>query len=171
MTDYKPSALMIAWEKALRNPDLKQTNGALCKVDDSGNKSYCCLGVLEEVAGNTPKPQAPPFAQMGSYNLAFYGPTAWGETGLPDRGLIDLLFDRPVNHDPDTYRSEGNVTLGIDEYGCSVEAAKLNDDYGWTFEQIADQIKLVYIDGTGDYNDYSIEGHKKSDDYQQDDCW
>jgi hypothetical protein len=108
---------------------------------------------------------------MGSYNLAFYGPTAWGETGLPDRGLIDLLFDRPVNHDPDTYRAEGNVVLGVDEYGAAVEAAELNDDYGWTFEQIADQIKLVYIDGTGDYNDYSVEGHKKSDDYEQDDCW
>jgi hypothetical protein len=171
MTDYKPSELMIAWEKALRNPDLKQTNGALCKVDDSGNKSYCCLGVLEEVAGNTAKYQAPPFAQMGSYNLAFYGPTAWGETGLPDRGLIDLLFNRPVDHDPDVYRSEGNVTLGVDEYGCSVEAAELNDDYGWTFEQIADQIRLVYIDGDGIPENYVIDSAGKSSRYDAQDCF
>ncbi len=165
MTDstYKPSELMIAWEKALRNPDLKQTNGALCKVDDSGNKSYCCLGVLEEVAGNTPRASDTSLTYIVAGNLAFYGPTAWGETGLPDRGLIDVLFDRPIDHDPDVYRSEGNVTLGVGEYGDAVEAAELNDDYGWTFEQIADQIRLVYIEGTGDYNDYPIEGSKQSD--------
>ena len=34
------------WLDALRSGEYEQTSGALKKVDDEGNYSYCCLGVL-----------------------------------------------------------------------------------------------------------------------------
>ena len=38
------------WISALLSGDYKQTTGALCRTDESGNESYCCLGVLTELA-------------------------------------------------------------------------------------------------------------------------
>lgn len=163
--EYKPTQLMIDWEKALRNPELKQTQGALCKADDEGNKSYCCLGVLEEVAGNVAKPPASrEFLGESANNWGFFGPTAYGEVGMPSGELVDLLFGRvtPV----DRYDTEANVPLGVDWAGDSLGAADLNDDHGWTFEQIADEIRKVYIDGDGDWSSNEINPRK----HREGDC-
>ena len=37
------------WIKALRSGKYAKTTASLCKVAKSGNKSYCCLGVLTEL--------------------------------------------------------------------------------------------------------------------------
>jgi hypothetical protein len=42
-----------AWFEALRSGDYTQATGALCRVDDEGNSSYCCVGVLDEVVFKT----------------------------------------------------------------------------------------------------------------------
>jgi len=153
---YKPSQLMVNWVAKLREADLEQTEGALCKVDVDGNKSYCCLGVLEEVAGNEARPQENGFVKAGQdgcrfENVAFYGPTAKGETGLPSTRLIaELLGVDPVGFMVD------NVALGVDDDGMPFHASEANDDYHWSFEQIADQLEAVYINGTGNPNDYAI---------------
>jgi hypothetical protein len=155
-TDYKPTQLMVDWEKALRTPGLEQTTGALCKENNDGTRSYCCLGVLEIVAGNTPKRQDDPGGYLGeaARNLEFHGPTAHGETGLPGAELMDQLMGRVTTtgeYPPD------NLYLGVDTWGSSIEAAALNDEHGWSFEQIADQIRAVYIDGDGDYTKHEID--------------
>jgi hypothetical protein len=160
--EYKPTQLMIDWEKALRNPELKQTQGALCKVDEDGNKSFCCLGVLEEVAGNVAKAQ-PQREYLGesANNWEFHGPTAYGEVGMPSGDLIDLLFNRvtPVEE----WNTQANVPLGVDYFGDSLGAADLNDDHHWTFEQIADEIRKVYIDGDGDWSKNRISAYGEGD--------
>jgi len=151
---YKPTQLMVDWVAKLRDPDLAQAEGALCKVDADGNKSYCCLGVLEEVAGNEASPQVDVMRAGDGVkfeNLAFYGLTAKGETGLPSTRLIaEVLGVDPVGFMVD------NVALGVDVDGCAFNASEANDDYGWSFEQIADQLEAVYINGTGNPNDYAI---------------
>lgn len=163
MTEYKPTQLMLDWEKALRNPEMKQVEGALCQIDSDGNKSYCCLGVLAEIAGNTPKPID------WSTHMAFYGPTAWGETGLPDHRLIDMVLGTGKNEELD-FPYEGNITLGRDEFGAEINAAELNDDYYWTFTEIADQVRMVYIEGTGDPKDYIIESDRLDIHRSERDC-
>jgi len=38
-----------SWMTALRSGKFEQTQNVLCEIDEEGNKSYCCLGVLCEV--------------------------------------------------------------------------------------------------------------------------
>lgn len=154
--DYKPTQLMVDWEKALRTPGLKQTVGALCREGNDGTHRYCCLGVLEIVAGNTPKRQDDAQGYLGeaANNLEFHGPTAFGETGLPDQSLVDEL----LGQDPEDVETKlSGIYLGVDYWGARVEAAALNDEYGWSFEQIAEQIRKVYIDGDGDFTKHEID--------------
>jgi len=163
MTGYKPTQLVLDWEKALRNPELEQTTGALCKVAD-GQRSYCCLGVLQEVAGNVARPDP-----MGNTNnWKYYGETAWGESGLPALALTRRVTGE--EGDPDEDMFEGNVLLGVDSYGIPMEAAELNDDYYWTFEMIADQVRKIYIEGTGNHRDYTITSDELYYLEDEDDC-
>jgi hypothetical protein len=158
---YKPTQLMIDWVAKLREPDLEQTDGALCKTDADGNKSYCCLGVLEEVAGNETRPQAVVMRAGDGVqfeNLAFYGLTAQGETGLPNPALIAQV----LGHDPVGFMGD-NIALGVDEDAGLFHASEANDDYHWTFDQIAYQLEKVYINGTGDPSDYTIEDARLAD--------
>lgn len=37
------------WLTALRSGEYKQAYGSLCRVDDEGNKSFCCLGVYMDL--------------------------------------------------------------------------------------------------------------------------
>lgn len=160
---YAPTQLMIDWEKKLRTPGLVQTKGALCKEDADGNRSYCCLGVLEVVAGNTPKRQdfLPGYSADDINNLEFRGDTAFGETGLPSAMLIDKVLGREV--DSDNWGNEGGIPLGVDSCGNYVDAAELNDEHDWTFEEIADQIRLIYIDGDGDFTKHRITSNRRSE--------
>src|SRR6187397_3127740 len=144
---YKPTKLMIYWIAKLREPDLEQTDGALCRMDVDGNKSYCCLGVLEEVAGNEARPQVDVMRAGNGVefeNLAFYGPTAQGETGLPSSRLVAEVLGVA----DEGFQSD-NVALGVDVDGFAFHASEANDDYRWSFERIADQLEKVYINGTG----------------------
>jgi hypothetical protein len=38
------------WIAALRSGQYRQGTGALCRLDESGDPSYCCLGVLTRLA-------------------------------------------------------------------------------------------------------------------------
>jgi hypothetical protein len=38
------------WVEALRSGKYKQARKALCRIDEFGEKSYCCLGVLCDIA-------------------------------------------------------------------------------------------------------------------------
>lgn len=42
--------VMRLWVDALRSGEYEQTTGVLTRVDDNGERSHCCLGVLTELA-------------------------------------------------------------------------------------------------------------------------
>lgn len=150
---YEPTQLMLDWHEALLNPDLEQTKGKLCRIDNKGNRSFCCLGVLEEVAGNTVEIEEVEGLFEDSFLVArYYGPTAVGDESLPYHILIQNLLG-PTR---DGHQSN-NVYLGVDTYGRYITASEANDEMNWSFKQIADQLKVVYIDGSGNFMDYTIE--------------
>ena len=90
--------IMKKWVKALRSGNYKQCKEDLCQVDDKGNLSYCCLGVLTQLYINERKRQKKGnniegFVHMGNYEEIYgYSPDinsngtpAWyinEETGL-----------------------------------------------------------------------------------------
>jgi len=41
--------LKTDWVKALRSGEYHQGHNMMCCIDDSGNRSYCCLGVLANI--------------------------------------------------------------------------------------------------------------------------
>lgn len=53
MTDLtlnsSPEEVREAWAAALESGEYEQGMGKLCRVDDEGNRTYCCLGVLTEM--------------------------------------------------------------------------------------------------------------------------
>lgn len=42
---YTPAEARKLWVAALRSGKYRQTRSALCRVDEDGGRSYCCLGV------------------------------------------------------------------------------------------------------------------------------
>lgn len=103
--------LKEAWVKALRSGDYKQGQGAL-KWQGSGAALHCCLGVLCEVAGLCLK------SEVGlNHSLQFDGDmSSTGGLGVRARSFVGLPYD------------------------VHVKLWKMND-YGDTFEQIADYIE------------------------------
>lgn len=169
MTDYQPTPLMIAWESALRDPNRLQTKNTLGRKNSDGTVSNCCLGVVEEVAGNV----GVEFQHYsGQQYLRYEGPTATGESDLPSRQLIQELMGEG---DPSFTGFPGgrNVCLGF-AGSTAIFASEANDDYGWSFERIADQLRTVYIEGSGDPKEYQIpdiySDSEDWDDYEGCEC-
>lgn len=102
--------LKQAWLAALRSGKYRQGQGALKSVGGS----YCCLGVLCEVAGLKEKQLS-----CGSAAKAF----------------IDKTGDYDVSYLPDGFAHEVDISATKQS-----ALAEMNDD-GKTFEQIADYIE------------------------------
>jgi hypothetical protein len=141
--DYKPTALMIAWEKALREEGRQQTTSYLGVRQVDGTVANCCLGVLMEVHGF----EAVDRKEWAGDNVLKYGDAV----SLPPTNVMsDLLGYDFLDND---------LPLGVRaDLGSPVSAASLNDGHNWTFIEIADQVRKVYIEGSGDPTDYKIEG-------------
>lgn len=118
-----------AWLEALRSGKYKQTTGKL----KSRNGAYCCLGVLCEVA-EVPK-------KFNGFDYT-YGPEdgkSWKDrssTSLPTQAMewLGVTISEPKLAKPVT------ITKGGIERQVS-SLITLNDDYGWSFAQIADAIE------------------------------
>lgn len=111
------------WVDALRSGKYSQAKGSLQKIG-----GFCCLGVLCEIAvedGIIPAPV------VDKGEVAYGGDDELKDTDLPPQSVEDWsgLDVRK------TY-----VVNGLDEtlYG-------LNDDRGFTFNQIADVIEKAYL--------------------------
>ena len=166
MSNYKPTQLMLDWHAALLEEGRKQTTGTLGKMEKDGTVSNCCLGVLSEVAGNVGKQWStgdPDFPL--SSTLKYDGPTANGDVAMPSTHLVAEVLG--LN---DSFTFPGDVQVGVDVYDTKVNAADLNDDWGWSFEEIAAQLKTVYIDGTGNPMEYTIEELDRNERSDDDDC-
>lgn len=105
------------WIKALRGGEFKQTTNVL-----QDEKGYCCLGVACEILMPTEKKQLVPinFGQK----LVLSGEMPYEQPKAP-------IWLKDINSD---FEMKTGVSLST-----------LNDDEGFSFEEIADVLELVYI--------------------------
>lgn len=115
-----------AWVDALRSGKYRQTSGFLKQNEATGEAKYCCLGVLcdiyERETGDMLRTElGPTFADSG-----------WAQGVLPTRVVTwsgTVSDNPPVVADVHARGQESATTLAL-----------LNDEYGFTFEMIADLI-------------------------------
>lgn len=109
-----------AWVDALRSKDFKQAQ----KMLFNGNDSYCCLGVACEIQ-EIPKESLIHYRFPDGASSSVAPPSDWFEETYGwkiDQGFFD---------------KKGNLNV--------VSLYQINDDWEWTFEQIADLIETVYL--------------------------
>lgn len=123
------------WLTALRSGEY--TQGKEYLKTSTGN--YCCLGVLCDLAVKAeviPEPILPVYSQswvFGDPEMA----SEWDDIGLP---LAVQAWAGLQQTSPDIHSgTEKEIMPEITRY--SVHLSELNDEYGWTFEQIADMIE------------------------------
>lgn len=129
-----------AWVAALRSGEYKQGHGALCQDDPreggKDGKLYCCLGVLAELA-----------AKAGIVSPA---KKEEEEEGVSVRWLYSSksgdyssFLSREMRKWAGIEDRDPTVTI----HSRSVPLSKLNDELGYTFDDIAD---VIEADGAGD---------------------
>lgn len=138
------------WQAALRSKKYQQNVGGLRVPDISapGGYGYCCLGVATIVALESGTLE---FTEKEACIIAdneFFGAThnVWD--------LADGYLSEPVIRWYGLHSADPEVGYGPEctEDQCEsckgktapVEAARANDDLGWTFDQIADSLDEVY---------------------------
>lgn len=149
--------LIKKWVDALRSGEFGQTTGRLGKVDETGEASYCCLGVLCEIAladgleldrkvdeshkeitfngfGGLPPIEVAHHAGLANEeNLDDFGDTAWT---VPITGVVQRFVGDRVGVD-------GDLAPALHIYsGNRVALADLNDSGAATFYEIADAIEV-----------------------------
>lgn len=105
-------AIKRLWVKALRSGKYKQTSGKLHEATPLDRGSFCCLGVLCDLA-----------IKRGVIKR-FHG----------DKELTPETVQRWAGIDPDPI-------ISIDLYGDVTEATTANDTLEWSFKKIARAIE------------------------------
>lgn len=144
--------LMKDWIVELHNPERKQTQGLLGRLDADGVQSNCCLGVLCEVDGIQPTTRK--MSIDDDEFILLYG----GQEGMPS---VDVLA-RVLDKDPD---SEHTFSVDLyedqdeDGYEGTITADEANDTYGLTFVEIANKLVIRYLN-----DDEAFEVRKRVED-------
>lgn len=121
------------WVDALVSGDYKQGVGALGAWGPFGIKKYCCLGVACEVA------------MLNGLKLR----RVMRQGGITVYGDEDSVLPQEVQ---DWYGLEssnpallGAPEVSWDSYDEAIECSSLNDERGYTFEEIAELIRDQYL--------------------------
>jgi hypothetical protein len=114
-------AVKEKWIEALRSGDYEQGKGALSIAG-----TYCCLGVLCEIAVKDGVPVVKSGDESGN---AYYD----GRSELPPLSVVNWAFP---GHDRDKWSIDGMWEITPDHHLPS-----LNDAQNWSFEQIADLVE------------------------------
>jgi hypothetical protein len=147
--------LIRQWDAWLRDPSNRQTSGTLRRTDDEGD-SFCCLGGLCVLAGvewrrgrwgASDKWIDDP---LYSWLAGDFTNGALTEAGVLPHSLARRLGvdSNPLLAVPERLYAEkiaGNE--GIHYYnkpGTPIPAARLNDDYRFTFVDIADCVRATW---------------------------
>lgn len=144
---------MTAWVAELRSGKYEQVKGVLCQINAEGNVvGYCCLGVLEELAiarGVINPALEDRFNRReyviekvdGGYSYAsvmpHYEVLEWVGLNI-DAAVIATVVDRAYVDESDWTETTRTREIG---------ATDLNDDKGFSFEQIADAVEATYLSG------------------------
>lgn len=127
------------WLEKLRSGDYKQTPGQLGFVDDIGQESYCCLGVLCEIAvedGIVTRQ----VDRGGSIYYSDTNPTEASEAQMHvlTEGVVEWSGVDSSNPELDTIGFNVEVD---DEERTYASLSELNDYAGYNFSAIADFIE------------------------------
>lgn len=143
------------WTESLRDPDLNQTQGALCVVKSDGTQSYCCLGLGSSLVPGMQVTH--PDGYIAQYPTSDYE-VKFGEAqvrGLAPREFIEWLGLERAN-DGNWMRRELDIYLDFPHHLSARGGARLRlytcshlNDAGFTFPQIADLIDYFGIAETG----------------------
>lgn len=122
-------ARLKLWTDALRSGNYEQAKQALARIDhDTGQWSYCCLGVACEVAManglDIPTEMSRTGTRRYDGSQALMPSSVCHWFGLPG----DLWVPASIEGDGDTRKM----------------VTELNDDYDWDFNQIADAIEAKF---------------------------
>jgi hypothetical protein len=123
------------WLEKLRSGDYAQTPGQLGFVADDGSESYCCLGVLCEIAvedgivSRTVSDNGSIYYHDGKYDMV--------QMHVLTSGVIEWSGIDDANPEIDT---EGFDVLVDGDSRSYASLSELNDYANWNFSQIADFI-------------------------------
>lgn len=130
-------AVAQKWVDALRSGEYQQTIGKLGRVDEAtGERSYCCLGVLCEVA--VADEVIPPAVVTDEDNLEYDSCL-----GTPSGKVAEYLWPGSLLTDEDTW--DVGTPRELSGYTGHVGLTTLNDTHGYTFNQIADAIEATHL--------------------------
>lgn len=125
------------WLERLRDPEIQQTKGALCKLYVDGTKKYCCIGILDEVVLGTSWHQETEID--ADYGFAFMADDV-GETGLiDDQRVADMDLDKVLTEEEQAYFLELVPDKGFNT--TRIHALAMVNDAGEDFDTIADTIE------------------------------
>lgn len=120
-----------AWVTALRSGEYMQTSHVLTRAQES----YCCLGVLCDLAVKEGYGNWEPYD--GDEGYQYEGPDGITDGGIPPDSITEWAFGTPLVDRP--FRVEVAIHDGDEAEG--IHLADLNDQHGYTFEMIADLIE------------------------------
>lgn len=139
--------LAKVWVDALRSGDFNQTDGRLGRVDNEGNESFCCLGVLCELVaadGTISRSVSDKYWDEDDYHEIQFE----GASGMPGESVIKTFFGEDASFDsPRLWEVDLPESL-VDKYGSeqqTIGLSDLNDSDHLSFDQIADAIENSYI--------------------------
>ena len=137
---------VVSWDEylsALRGAGgYSQTQGAMCKIDGDGNKYFCPLGILNDLAG-------------ASWEIHGNNDEACddnGETHLPDPALLETLGLNQMATDEELKGTAYGASLKYMYEGKAERytvIAYLNDYLGLKFNAIADELERLGWNETG----------------------
>lgn len=160
---YKPTQLMLDWIAALRSSKFAQAKEQL--AEPIGDEfAYCCLGVLETCTGKSP-------IQVGSQGVVFEDADGARASAFAFSSTVEAALGREETRHPDGYlTNHGNIELGVKPgaAGDVITGSGANDEFGWSFTEIADQLEKVYVNGTGNFQDYVIEDYDRRSEIEDD---
>jgi hypothetical protein len=130
--------------EALRGGEYRQTLQALCKQDDQGNRSFCCLGVLTDVAIKNGLVGLTERVNRDGVTVGYLAEGArHPETGLLPPSVA-RWYGLPHVGPKLLPTAEQYEEFGL-VHGEQYEATELNDDLGMDFVQIADTFENTYL--------------------------
>lgn len=148
--------VITKWVNALRSGDYRQTDGTL-RRDNGDGTSFCCLGVLCDLAVKEGVIDPPAHIQVGDGGDYYLYE---GEADIPPSEVCDWagLYDS----DPDVEYMEYSESDGVCHYEDRDSLTSLNDARGKTFDEIADILEYNYLNPKGVYSSLTTANDKDS---------
>lgn len=143
------------WIADLESGEIEQGRGALAIDDGTGHRSYCCLGVLCEIAVRhgiiSPAKSYNPELESEEHTLNYDGAASMPPAAVAkwvfgydawQRGEFtwEVLADKDIMR----HNGDGTKTLGTRK-GQRVNLDALNDSYAYTFPEIAELIRNQWL--------------------------